>query len=98
MEIFQNMEPPCCNHNIAENGQCVTTNQETNFVMEADLLLQALKVLLEEWRKDRTNKVLIFTKSVKLLEMLEFHLNTKGLPFDLIYCLLGVHSCWCARI
>jgi SNF2 family DNA or RNA helicase len=67
-------------------------------LLEADLLLQALKVLLEEWRKDRTNKVLIFTKSVKLLEMLEFHLNTKGLPFDLLYYLLGVHSCRCSRI
>ncbi|KAG6907721.1 hypothetical protein DXG01_007634 [Tephrocybe rancida] len=31
-----------------------------------------------EWKKDATNKVLIFTKSVKLLEMLEFHLNSKG--------------------
>ncbi|KAF8154005.1 P-loop containing nucleoside triphosphate hydrolase protein [Crassisporium funariophilum] len=41
----------------------------------------ALEVLLKEWRKDRTNKVLIFTKSVKLLEMLEFHLNTRGYGF-----------------
>ncbi|KAF8968711.1 P-loop containing nucleoside triphosphate hydrolase protein [Flammula alnicola] len=41
----------------------------------------ALEVLLKEWRKDRTNKVLIFTKSVKLLEMLEFHLNTRGYKF-----------------
>jgi len=39
---------------------------------------QALEVLLKEWRKDRTNKVLIFTKSVKLLEMLDFHLQTRG--------------------
>ena len=38
---------------------------------------KALEVLLKEWRKDRTNKVLIFTKSVKLLEMLEFHLGAK---------------------
>ncbi|KAF9529073.1 P-loop containing nucleoside triphosphate hydrolase protein [Crepidotus variabilis] len=41
----------------------------------------ALEVLLKEWRKDLTNKVLIFTKSVKLLEMLEFHLNSKGYGF-----------------
>jgi hypothetical protein len=38
---------------------------------------KALEALLKEWRKDRTNKVLIFTKSVKLLEMLEFHLSAK---------------------
>ncbi|KAF8637119.1 hypothetical protein AX17_003023 [Amanita inopinata Kibby_2008] len=37
--------------------------------------------LLKEWRKDSTNKVLIFTKSVKLLEMLEFHLHTEGYGF-----------------
>ncbi|KIM41907.1 hypothetical protein M413DRAFT_445116 [Hebeloma cylindrosporum] len=41
----------------------------------------ALEVLLKEWRKDRTNKVLIFTKSVKLLEMLDFHLQTRGYGF-----------------
>jgi len=39
---------------------------------------KALEVLLREWRKDRSNKVLIFTKSVKLLEMLDFHLQTRG--------------------
>ena len=37
---------------------------------------KALEVFLKE-RKDRTNKVLIFTKSVKLLEVLEFHLGAK---------------------
>jgi hypothetical protein len=42
------------------------------------IVQQALEVLLKEWRKDRTNKVLIFTKSVKLLEMLDFHLQTRG--------------------
>ncbi|KAF9463307.1 P-loop containing nucleoside triphosphate hydrolase protein [Collybia nuda] len=40
-----------------------------------------LEILLKEWRKDTTNKVLVFTKSVKLLEMLEFHLNTQGYSF-----------------
>ena len=39
---------------------------------------QVLETLLREWKKD-SNKVLIFTKSVKLLEMLEFHLNTQGM-------------------
>ena len=42
------------------------------------IVQQTLEVLLKEWRKDRTNKVLIFTKSVKLLEMLDFHLQTRG--------------------
>ncbi|KAG6868651.1 hypothetical protein C0993_012456 [Termitomyces sp. T159_Od127] len=42
---------------------------------------QVLEILLKEWRKDPTNKVLIFTKSVKLLEMLEFHLKSRGLGF-----------------
>ncbi|GLB44628.1 putative SNF2 family N-terminal domain containing protein [Lyophyllum shimeji] len=40
-----------------------------------------LEHLLLEWRKDPTNKVLIFTKSVKLLEMLEFHLKSRGYGF-----------------
>lgn len=37
-----------------------------------------LETLLKKWRVGGSNKVLIFTKSVKLLEMLEFHLNTQG--------------------
>ncbi|KAG8215230.1 RAD26-like SNF2 family DNA-dependent ATPase [Butyriboletus roseoflavus] len=40
-----------------------------------------LDTLLKDWRKDRSNKVLIFTKSVKLLEMLEFHLSNRGYGF-----------------
>ncbi|KAH7909981.1 RAD26-like SNF2 family DNA-dependent ATPase [Hygrophoropsis aurantiaca] len=40
-----------------------------------------LDTLLKEWRKDRLNKVLVFTKSVKLLEMLEFHLSNNGYGF-----------------
>ncbi|KAJ7777535.1 RAD26-like SNF2 family DNA-dependent ATPase [Mycena maculata] len=32
--------------------------------------------LLKDWSKDKTNKVLIFTKTVKLLEMMAFHLKT----------------------
>ncbi|KAG6856842.1 hypothetical protein H0H87_012900 [Tephrocybe sp. NHM501043] len=40
-----------------------------------------LEHLLREWKKDATNKVLIFTKSVKLLGMLEFHLSSKGYGF-----------------
>ncbi|KAF9006951.1 P-loop containing nucleoside triphosphate hydrolase protein [Cyathus striatus] len=41
----------------------------------------ALDTLLKEWRKDPSNKVLVFTKSVKLLEMLQFHLSTRGYGF-----------------
>ena len=37
-----------------------------------------LQTLLKEWKKDPLNKVLIFTKYVKLLEMLDFHLNSQG--------------------
>ncbi|TFK37622.1 P-loop containing nucleoside triphosphate hydrolase protein [Crucibulum laeve] len=40
-----------------------------------------LEHLLREWRRDPTNKVLIFTKSVKLLEMLEFHLSAHSYGF-----------------
>ncbi|KAJ3532277.1 hypothetical protein NM688_g7446 [Phlebia brevispora] len=40
-----------------------------------------LETLLEGWRKDPSNKVLIFTKSVKLLDMLDFHLRSQGLGF-----------------
>ncbi|KAG9311072.1 P-loop containing nucleoside triphosphate hydrolase protein [Chiua virens] len=40
-----------------------------------------LDILLKDWRKDASNKVLIFTKSVKLLEMLEFHLSNRGYGF-----------------
>lgn len=47
------------------------------FIIFLEDRFKALEVLLKEWRKDRTNKVLIFTKSVKLLEMLEFHLGAK---------------------
>jgi SNF2 family DNA or RNA helicase len=50
------------------------------FYLTGRVSLQTLEVLLREWKKDESNKVLIFTKSVKLLEMLEFHLNSKGLP------------------
>ncbi|KAJ7145823.1 P-loop containing nucleoside triphosphate hydrolase protein [Mycena epipterygia] len=37
--------------------------------------------LLKEWREDRTNKALIFTKSVKLLEMLSHLLKVEGYGF-----------------
>ncbi|KAF8556760.1 hypothetical protein OG21DRAFT_1553783 [Imleria badia] len=40
-----------------------------------------LETLLKDWRKDRSNKVLIFTKSVKLLDMLDFHLSNRGYGF-----------------
>ena len=37
-----------------------------------------LETLLKEWHKDPSNKVLIFTKSVKLLDMLDFHLSAQS--------------------
>ncbi len=37
-----------------------------------------MKLLLEKWRKDPTNKVLVFTKSVKLIEMLEHLLKVRS--------------------
>ncbi|KAH8101322.1 P-loop containing nucleoside triphosphate hydrolase protein [Cristinia sonorae] len=40
-----------------------------------------LESLLKSWRKDPTSKVLIFTKSVRLLDMLDFHLKSQGLGF-----------------
>jgi DNA excision repair protein ERCC-6-like 2 len=39
---------------------------------------QVLQALLEEWHKDKTNKVLVFTKSVKLLEILEYHVESQS--------------------
>jgi len=40
-----------------------------------------LEKLLHDWRQDPTNKVLIFTKSIKLLTMLAFHLKSKSYGF-----------------
>ncbi|KAI0060152.1 hypothetical protein BV25DRAFT_986960 [Artomyces pyxidatus] len=40
-----------------------------------------LESLLQEWHKDPTNKVLIFTKSVKLLDMLSYHLDRENYGF-----------------
>ncbi|PPQ63446.1 hypothetical protein CVT24_004978 [Panaeolus cyanescens] len=42
---------------------------------------KTLEVLLTQWRREKSNKVLIFTKSVKLLDMLEFHLSSKSYRF-----------------
>ena len=44
------------------------------------MILKALNTLLTEWRKDPSTKVLIFTKSVKLLDMLDFYLQDNGEP------------------
>ncbi|TFY62320.1 hypothetical protein EVJ58_g3937 [Rhodofomes roseus] len=40
-----------------------------------------LESLLKDWRRDPTNKVLIFTKSVKILKILDYHLQAEGLGF-----------------
>lgn len=39
---------------------------------------QVLNILLKEWQRERQSKVLIFTKSVKLLDMLDYHMNSNG--------------------
>ena len=39
---------------------------------------QVLNMLLHDWQEERSNEVLIFTKSVKVLKMLEFHLNSNS--------------------
>ncbi|TEB22485.1 hypothetical protein FA13DRAFT_1641399 [Coprinellus micaceus] len=39
---------------------------------------KTLAALLKDWRKDPTNKVLIFTKSIKLLNMLDHHIKTRS--------------------
>lgn len=44
----------------------------------ADTRCQVLQTLLKEWHKDKTNKVLVFTKSVKLLEILEYHVESQS--------------------
>ncbi|KAJ7619521.1 RAD26-like SNF2 family DNA-dependent ATPase [Roridomyces roridus] len=44
-----------------------------------------LLTLLRDWRKqDKTNKVLIFTKSVKLLDMMVFQLQTMETPYGFL--------------
>ena len=40
--------------------------------------MQVLQTLLKEWHKNKTNKVLVFTKSVKLLEILEYHVESQS--------------------
>ena len=66
---------PCSGPNIAGNGWYVQKMLTYSHMLSA---VQVLESLLKEWHKDKTNKVLIFTKSVKLLEMIDFHLNAQG--------------------
>ncbi|KZT37181.1 hypothetical protein SISSUDRAFT_988082 [Sistotremastrum suecicum HHB10207 ss-3] len=37
-----------------------------------------LNTLLQTWRREQGNKVLVFTRSVKLIEMLKYHLSREG--------------------
>lgn len=55
-------------------------------------LSQVLDMLLGDWRIDRSNKVLLFTKSVKLLEMLEFHLGKNRMAFSAFAVHTHVHA------
>ncbi|KAF9649557.1 hypothetical protein BDM02DRAFT_3229957 [Thelephora ganbajun] len=43
---------------------------------------KVLQRLLEEWHKDKANKVLVFTKSVKLLEILEYHVESQNWGYE----------------
>ena len=60
--------------------------------IERRLPWQVLDMLLRDWRKDRSNKVLLFTKSVKLLEMLEFHLGQNRMAFGAFAVRAHVHA------
>lgn len=56
----------------------ISVMQDMALVDVRTVCIQALELLLAEWRKDPTNKVLIFTKAKKLIEMLEYHLQAEG--------------------
>ncbi|KAF9784664.1 P-loop containing nucleoside triphosphate hydrolase protein [Thelephora terrestris] len=43
---------------------------------------KVLQKLLEEWHKEKSNKVLVFTKSVKLLEILEYHVESQNWGYE----------------
>jgi DNA excision repair protein ERCC-6-like 2 len=45
-------------------------------------IFQVLETLLLEWHQDQSNKVLIFTKSIKLLEILQFRLQARSESFE----------------
>jgi hypothetical protein len=46
--------------------------------------MQTLTALLKDWRTDQTNKVLVFTKSVKLIEVLKIQLDKIGGPHSFV--------------
>ena len=67
---------------IAPSLASACTKLGLDYLRPSIRLDEATEVLLKQWKKaDTKNKVLIFTKSVKLLEMLEFHLSTKDFKF-----------------
>jgi len=80
VKMLQNMGQPWCSPSTVVNGRYVLNLMFSLWRLES-LFLQALEVLLHEWSKDSLNKVLVFTKSVKLLDMLDFHLKAQGMTF-----------------
>jgi SNF2 family DNA or RNA helicase len=64
-----------CKSIFAGNGLYAVLFSYTPFPLTKSR--QVLESLLREWRKDPTNKTLIFTKSVKLLGVLEFYLKNR---------------------
>ncbi|EIN05836.1 hypothetical protein PUNSTDRAFT_145742 [Punctularia strigosozonata HHB-11173 SS5] len=62
-------------------GPSPPTYGESMFVPDFCGKWLILESLLAEWREDPTIKVLIFTKSVKLLEILDYHLGRQHSQF-----------------
>jgi len=80
VEMLQNMEQLSCSPGTVVNGRYVL-NLMSSLRCPESPFLQALEALLHEWSKNSLNKVLVFTKSVKLLDMLDFHLKAQGMTF-----------------
>ena len=55
------------------------------------IIYQVLNSLLKAWKEEKTDKVLVFTKSVKLLDILDFHLQKNCMfPNKLLRHLLNI--------
>lgn len=85
VEVSQSMEQPWCSPVIVVNGRYVLIMMQSLRNLEWPCVPQTLEILLHEWSKDSLNKVLIFTKSVKLLDMLDFHLKAQGMILRLTW-------------
>jgi hypothetical protein len=68
------LEPAYCGKWIVSHPG---NNYTLSFAFTRRAFYEVLETLLHEWRRDSANKVLIFTKSVKLLDMLEHHIKSR---------------------